>query len=83
MVSNVRYDLTMALTKWAYYFGSNKITFDLTEVPTCLDIDFAGKEIASIEVNGLKIDANFSRNKIQLFEGLKKGENVVRLSFYN
>ena len=47
-VKNVSYDLTIAVTKWAYYFGTNLIKFDLTEVPTLLNIDFAGEEIANI-----------------------------------
>ena len=77
------YDLTIALTKWAYYYGTNLIKFELTEVPTLLNIDFAGNEIAKVEVNGSRVDPIFERNKIQIYVGLKKGENRIRLSFYN
>ena len=54
----------MALTEWAFYFGSNAIKFDLTEVPSVLNIDFAGDEIASVEVNGSQVDPIFKDNKI-------------------
>jgi hypothetical protein len=41
-VKNVSYDITLALTRWAYYFGTNTMKFDLLEVPETLCIDFAG-----------------------------------------
>ena len=59
IVQNVSYDLTIALTEWAYYFGSNAIKFELTEVPQVLNIDFSGNEIASVEVNGSQVDPIF------------------------
>ena len=70
IVQNVSYDLTLALTEWAYYFGSNAIKFDLTEVPSVLNIDFAGDEIASVEVNGSQVDPVFIDNKIQIHDAL-------------
>ena len=82
-VKNVSYDITIALTRWAYYFGTNTINFTLRHVPEELCIDFAGSEISSVEVNGSKVDAIFSRNKIRINSGLQKGKNTVKLSFYN
>ena len=45
----------MGLTKQEYYIGHIDIKFDLRKVPEKLNLDFAGKKIANVKVNGKEI----------------------------
>jgi hypothetical protein len=56
-VTDVNYDLTLALAKGPEYFGTVMISFNLTKVPEDakpLFLDFVGKEIYDLEINGMK-----------------------------
>jgi hypothetical protein len=56
-VSNVEYDLTLALPRGEEYFGEVFITFNMKKGKP-LVLDFIGKEIYDLKVNGRYIFEN-------------------------
>jgi len=89
MVSNVSYTLLLSLsdTLEGGYKGSYKIEFDIGEVPMTKEpffLDFQGKQISKVRVNGQECQVKFDRHRIELpWEALKQGSNSVTLEFAN
>jgi aminopeptidase N len=85
-VSDVSYQLSMNLTKDAATFsGTNVLTFKLLDSSRDLVLDFDGKLVSSVTINGKKTaDFTFDLEdeNIILPKGLmKKGDNKVTVSY--
>jgi hypothetical protein len=49
---SIFYDFHVSLEIGSHYSGLSEITFDLTEIPTELHLDFKGANIKKLIVNG-------------------------------
>lgn len=83
----------MALPKGSLYFGRITITFKLKSLPEIdknLFLDYYGRSINDLKINGIKISQNaqnssYNNGTIDLTKGnaLKIGINIVSLNFIN
>jgi aminopeptidase N len=92
LVSDVNYDVSLALPKGEHYFGRTIATFNLnTEaLEACsmshpVKIDFRGLKVTNVTINGAATDGLiFDKHALELPKSaLKGGENVVTILIYN
>lgn len=81
-VSNVRYDLSFALTPGApTVTGEVQIRFDLSRTSP-LRLDFREGRVNSVQINGMPSPVVLEKGHLELFPAsLQRGENDVRLEF--
>ena len=82
----------MALPKGKTFFGKIMVNFKLKEMPEKerpLFLDFYGRHIEDLEINGIKIsqtnESSFKNGTIDLSQGnaLRNGINTVSMNFIN
>ena len=72
----------MALTE-VEYFGKVTITFELLKPEKSIMIDFGGRGVCDMTVNGEKLsDVKYEGQQIEI-PGVKLGINKVQISFLN
>ena len=90
MISDTMYDVSIALPKGDTFFGHVKIQFSAKEAPSKdkpLFLDFLGKKIKNVKINGEQIAALDNAEYIKTSripmpsDKLKKGQNVVEMDF--
>ncbi|MDE0225964.1 MAG: aminopeptidase N [Gammaproteobacteria bacterium] len=82
-VRNVAYDLEFQLDGEAdEYTGRVRTAFELTDARATLTVDFAGGRVASVRVNGSRVDASYNGYFVTLpASSLRTGSNVVEIAF--
>lgn len=84
LLSNVKYDLKLALLKDKNYFRGNfKATFDLVQTNyEAFHIDFQGEEISGVKINGKEADVEFKDHRIRVKDNtLLKQNNEIEFRF--
>ena len=91
-LTNVNYEVSLALPRGDAYYGSYKIDFDMTALPTSkpLCLDFRGVKIDKLKINGVDVQSPgddqkiFFKHQINLDTALLKvGANTVTLTLMN
>ena len=84
-MSNVHYKMALALIKGGdNFFGHVVATFDLSETSPKIFIDYKGRAIHSLRVNGVQVTEAGAFNKQRIFlpvECQKEGANLVEILF--
>jgi aminopeptidase N len=87
LISNVKYDLFLAYGLKNEFKGRIILKFKLNSEDFedgDLFLDFHGKAIAGVKINGDKVDCKFENHRIYFpKKHLKKGKNMVFLKFKN
>lgn len=82
IVSSVKYDLRLTLSKQENYAGHLLVTFNASDTCSCLWLDYKGTKVDSVSVNSHSIEVNHKHSKVHL--GLvNKGENTVEIAYHN
>ena len=82
IVSNVKYDLRLTLSKGESYAGHLIVTFTSSDVCESIWLDFKGSAVDSVAVNHSSLEVAHKNNQIRLGQ-LLKGENSVEIAFHN
>ena len=82
LISDLAYDLEVALSSGASFRGRCRLDFVLAETVDDLVLDFRGKEVRSIEVNGVAVSARRELNHLVLPGGeLVAGRNAIVVDY--
>ena len=78
----IRYNFHLNFRKGDSYQGFAEIHFELTSVPKELALDYSGKDLVRLLVNGKEVEARRSDGFVWLEGGwLKEGENVLGVHY--
>ena len=81
-VSNVAYALDFTLTGKADFAGTSRIDFDLQDTAAALTIDLDKASVASVTVNGKRVDAAYNQFFLTIAAAdLVKGRNSVVVQY--
>jgi len=86
MLSNITYDVTLALIKGKSYFGKTIIKFEYNGTQNVF-IDYHGKKVNTLNINGIPINVDnsvFDGNRLYFDQkNLKNGSNEILIHFLN
>lgn len=82
VVSNVKYDLRLTLSKGENYAGHLLVSFNASDACHCLWLDFKGTKVDTLLVNNNQIEIVHKNSKVQL-GSINKGENTAEVVFHN
>jgi len=82
-VENVRYDLTVQLDPSQDFFtGENKLSFETSENPVDLTVDFGNGEVSAVSVNGTSIETIYNDSFITVPKtALQERHNEIVIQF--
>ncbi|MEI6859135.1 MAG: aminopeptidase N [Shewanella sp.] len=81
-ISQVSYQLTLNLTSKAYFSGTTRISFQLSDTNSSLTLDLIQADITSFIINGHKMYPKYNGNTFTLSPSLlQSGSNTVEISY--
>lgn len=85
IISNVNYTVALVIPRGKMYFGTVAIEFDLAAdaVSKGFFLDFEGRAIKNLTVNGKTTKVNFRGYRLWLKKNLKAGTNKLTMVIFN